>query len=152
MGACQIFGPDRRCQSIGAVVGERDHLLFLVEGRDVAAWSENLVANDWRCLRQSRPDRRLDERARGIWRIESWYAAPEHDARPLGLRFIVEGQHLLAMLLADQGTHRSRLVEGIAELQLGRGRFQTLDEGIEDRPLDIDAFGAETDLAAIGKD
>ena len=70
---------------------------------------------------------------------------------PSSSRLLVVAQHLLAMLLADQRAEVGRRVFRAAELQaLGAG-LQPGDERVEDRPLDIDALGAEADLAAVGE-
>ena len=79
-------------------------------------------------------------------------AAAGDDGRALGLGLLVVGQNLVAMLLADQRAQWWRgLPDGRARSAFGPC-LQARDEGVEDRPLDIDALGAQADLAAIGED
>ncbi len=78
-------------------------------------------------------------------------AAAGDDRRAFVGRLLVVAQHLLAVLLADQRAEVGRRVLRTAELQAFRARLQARDERVEDRPLDIDALGAEADLAAIGE-
>jgi hypothetical protein len=68
---------------------------------------------------------------------------------PSSLALAVVGQHLLLVDLADQRADLGVRVEGAAGLHAFGLGLQGGDELVEDRALDIDALGAQADLAAV---
>src|SRR5882724_375661 len=63
--ARDIARPGRCREPVRSVIGQAHRFLFRIEWTNVATRAEDLLANDTRSLRQTRPDRRLDPGAAG---------------------------------------------------------------------------------------
>src|SRR5262245_2261264 len=134
--AREVGGPHGRGEAVGRVVRHVYGLLLLVEGRDVGAGPEDLLAHRARALGQPGPQRRLDPGAVVARVAELRHAAPGDHLRAFLLRELVVGEHLLAMLLRDQRPHAGCLVLREAEHQRLGLRLERRDEAVEYRPLD----------------
>src|SRR5579859_1770590 len=116
LGARDVAGEKRGAEAVAGVVGALDRLLLAVEGGDVAARTEDLLAHDRGVLREAGPDRGLDPGAALELARHLEDTAARHDARALGGRPPVEGKDLLAVLQADHRAHRGRGVVRLARL------------------------------------
>src|SRR5487761_2213873 len=149
--AREIGGPDGGREAVLRVVGEAHRLLLGGERVHVAAGPENLLAHHRGILRQSGPDGRLDPAALGEFAFHFRDAAAGDHGGALFARALVIGQHLGAMLLADQRPEAGFCILGTAGPEAFGPGFQRSDELVENRPLDVDALGAQAHLAAIGE-
>src|SRR5208282_2334912 len=118
---------------------------------DVTAGAENLLVDDRRRVRQSRPDGRVNPGAVGELARHVGHAAAGDDGGAFVGRLLVVAQNFLTVFQADQRAEGRRRIFGPAELERLGADLHPRDEFVEDRPLDIDALGAEADLAAIGE-
>eukprot|EP01136_Pigoraptor_vietnamica_P037655 Opistho-1_new@105924 len=145
----EVLGPHRGGESVVGGIGQRDRLLFGVERRDVAARAEDLLADHRGRFRQAGPDRRLHPMAFGQHAAHLRHAAAGDDSGVLLHRLAVVAQHLVAVLGRDQRPQaHAGLFRGADLQRLGLG-LQRLHELLEDRPLHVDALGAQADLAAV---
>src|SRR6266852_672248 len=60
LGTRDVAGEQRGAEAVARIVGTLDRLLLTIEGRDVAARPENLLAHDGGLPRETGPDRGLD--------------------------------------------------------------------------------------------
>ena len=110
----RLLGPDRRRKAIGAVVGEGDRLVVIVERRQMRARAEDFI-RDHAAVRGSPVQTVGSTQYPPANPCISGTPPPASTSRTLGLRPIVVAKHLAPMLFADDRPHGGRLVEGIAE-------------------------------------
>ncbi|MNQ83227.1 hypothetical protein D3C85_983020 [compost metagenome] len=151
MGARAVLGPDRRGQAVGQAVGQLDGFFLAVERTDVAARAEDFLGDHRRVVGQAGPDGRLHPGAAGQVRRHLRHAAAGDHGGTVVHRLLVVGEHLLAVLVADQGAEVGGRVVRLADLQAFCAGLQAGDELVEDRPLDVHALGAQAHLAAVGE-
>eukprot|EP01136_Pigoraptor_vietnamica_P037660 Opistho-1_new@105931 len=149
VGAAQVLGPHGGRQAVVGGVGQRDGFFLGVEGRDVAAGAEDFLADHRGRLGQAGPDGGLHPVALGQCAGHRGHAAAGDDGGAFlhGLRVV--RQHLLLVLARDQRADAHAGFFRRARLErLGLG-LERRDELVEDRPLHVDALGAQADLAAV---
>src|SRR5690606_18123452 len=124
-------------------------LLFGVEGRDVAAGAEDLLADHAGAFGQAGPDGGLHEVAVGVFAFHGRHTAAGDDGRALGPGLGVVAQHLGLVFGRDKRAQAHARRVGATDLQALGLFLQRGDELVEDRSLHVHALGAQADLAAV---
>ena len=98
----EILCPDCRTQAVIGVIGQSDHLAFVIEGDDPAAWTKNLLAHHRTLVWQTRPQGRFNIEAACFSALNPGNPAAGDDISTFSDRSRIEAKDLFLVFRADQ--------------------------------------------------
>ena len=149
MGAAKVLGPDAGGKTVLRVIGQGDGFVFVAEWCDMQYRAEDLLLHEGRVLWRRDGDRRLDEGPVVAFISEGRNSAACNKFAAM-CRYGIQQRHdLVTVPVTDQRADVEPIVAPFADDDLVCDPRHHLHEFVKARAVNICAFGAEADLAAI---